>query len=146
MRASTSFTTSLGTMTTPVLDTRYWLEKFQRGSGDPVESLRCFQISDAPSPLTLPSFMRMPQSGKFIDAANDAISSSVPYSWPPNSRLGKARMASLSGPYFSPSVSNSLYPRRVAPHLDATFVAYTTFPSRSLMEIADPSDRTPESE
>lgn len=79
-----------GKVTTPVLDTRNFPSKFQVGSRLRLAFMKNFQISEAPGPVTRPSFIKMP--GKFLDAAKALISASVSNSCPPNSRLGKPRM------------------------------------------------------
>ena len=124
---STSSSTSVvGTLTSPVFETRYLLSKFHPGSELSVASRRCFQTPGAVSPTTLSSLRRIP--GNFCPAANAAISSSEPNSCPPNSCEGKARICSCESSYFSPSAANLSYSRWVKPHCEATFVAYTTLP------------------
>ena len=118
---STSASTSFGTVTFPSLLTRNLASKFHPGSPAPAESRRHFHSSGAESPMTLPSFMIVPLSGKFFDSANAAISPSSPNSCPPNSCDGKARMA-RSSPYL-PYFSNLAYSREVRPHREATLVA-----------------------
>ena len=137
--ASTSFP---GTLTSPVLLTRYLESKFQPGSPAPVASRMNFHSSGAVSPTTLPSFITTPLSGKFFLAAKAAISSSLPNSCPPNSWDGKARMT-RSSPNL-PSFSNLAYSREVAPHLLATLVAYTTLPFNEEASRVEPSPLTPE--
>ena len=142
MSFSISASTSFGTLTSPVLLTRYLESKFQPGSPAPVESRMNFHSSGAVSPTTLPSFITTPLSGKFFLVAKAAISSSLPNSCPPNSWDGKARMT-RSSPNL-PSFSNLAYSREVAPHREATLVAYTTLPLSADASRVDPSLLTPE--
>ena len=104
----------------PDLETRNFPSKFQTGSRRCEALMKNFQISEAPGPVTCPSFMRMP--GKFFDVAKALISSSVWNSWAPNSRLGNPKMI-RSSPYRCPRVSNNAYSRSVAPQWEATLTA-----------------------
>eukprot|EP00533_Pseudo-nitzschia_delicatissima_P003112 CAMPEP_0116096292 /NCGR_PEP_ID=MMETSP0327-20121206/10107_1 /TAXON_ID=44447 /ORGANISM="Pseudo-nitzschia delicatissima, Strain B596" /LENGTH=85 /DNA_ID=CAMNT_0003587993 /DNA_START=506 /DNA_END=763 /DNA_ORIENTATION=+ len=76
--------------------------------------------------------------GKFFLAANSAIAASLSNSCQPNSRLGNPNITSLL-PYFLSSFSNWAYSRLVAPHFDATLVAYTTLPRNSSIFWVEPS-------
>lgn len=103
IRRSMSFSRSDGTLTSPFLLTKNLPLKFHIGSLAPVFSLKNRQTKGASGPLMGPSFIRMP--GYSLPAANLATSSSVGYSCPPNSRVGKPSMINLS-PHRSPSDLN----------------------------------------
>lgn len=128
---SSSNESSPGKEMVPARDTRNFPSKFHTGARDLVAFMKNFQSSDAPGPVTEPSFIKMP--GNCFDAAKSRISSSVLNSCPPNSREGNPKMTNFS-PYKSPSIRNRAYSRSVTPHWLATLVAYTTLPWNSCID------------